>query len=82
MQVHPLGWENPLEKGMAIHSVSLSGEFHGQRSLQAAVLRTAKSRMRLKRLSARACVHRENKGLRTSYSSDTWESKVESFGRF
>ena len=26
-------WEDPLEKGMATHSVFLPGEFHGQRSL-------------------------------------------------
>ena len=36
-QVQPLGWEDPLEKGMATHSSilknSLPGEFHGQRSL-------------------------------------------------
>ena len=29
---HPLGWEDPLEKGMAIHSMVLPGEVHGQRS--------------------------------------------------
>ena len=28
-----LGWEDPLEKGMAIHSSILPGEFHGQKSL-------------------------------------------------
>ena len=28
-----LGWEDPLEKGMATHSIFLHGEFHGQRSL-------------------------------------------------
>ena len=27
------GWEDPLEKGMAIVQVFLPGEFHGQRSL-------------------------------------------------
>ena len=43
-QVRFLGWEDPLEKGMATHSsilffffsstpVFLPGEFHGQRSL-------------------------------------------------
>ena len=32
-QVLPLGQENPLEKGMATHSVFLPGEFHGQWSL-------------------------------------------------
>ena len=31
--VQSLGQENPLEKGMAIHSVFFPGEFHGQRSL-------------------------------------------------
>ena len=31
--VRSLGWEDPLEKGMATHSSILSGEFHGQRSL-------------------------------------------------
>ena len=29
----PLGQEDPLEKGMATHSVFLPGESHGQRSL-------------------------------------------------
>ena len=32
-QVWSLGWEDPLEKGMAIHSSILAGEFHGQRDL-------------------------------------------------
>ena len=32
-QVHSLGQEDPLEKGMTIHSSSLAGESYGQRSL-------------------------------------------------
>ena len=32
-QVQFLGWEDPLGKGMATHSVFLLGESHGQRSL-------------------------------------------------
>ena len=28
-----LGWEDPLEKGMATHSMFFSAECHGQRSL-------------------------------------------------
>ena len=28
-----LGWEDPLEKGMTIHSSGVPREFHGQRSL-------------------------------------------------
>ena len=35
-RVRSLGWEDPLEKGMATHCsilVFLPGEFHGQRSL-------------------------------------------------
>ena len=32
-QVLSLGWENPLEKGMVIHSSILAWEIHGQRSL-------------------------------------------------
>jgi len=31
--VRSLGWEDPLEKEMAIHSSILPGKFHGQRSL-------------------------------------------------
>ena len=31
--VWSLGWEDPLEKGMAAHPVVLPGESHGQRSL-------------------------------------------------
>ena len=33
MGVLSLGWEDPLEKGMATPPVFLPGEFHGQRSL-------------------------------------------------
>ena len=32
-QVQSLGWEDPLEKGMATCSSCLPGEFHGQRRL-------------------------------------------------
>ena len=33
MWVPSLGWEDPLEKGMATYSVFLPGESYGQRSL-------------------------------------------------
>ena len=33
MQARSLGQEDPLEEGMATHSVSLPGESQGQRSL-------------------------------------------------
>ena len=33
MWVWSLGWEDPLEEGMATHSSILAGESHGQRSL-------------------------------------------------
>ena len=33
-QVQSLGWENPLEKEMAIRSSILPGKSHGQRSLE------------------------------------------------
>ena len=33
-QVRSLGQEDPLEKGMTTTSVFLSGEFHGQKSLE------------------------------------------------
>ena len=32
-RVQSLGWEDPLEKGMATTAVFLPGEFHGQGSL-------------------------------------------------
>ena len=32
-QVRALGWEDPLEKGTAIHSIFFPGEICGQRSL-------------------------------------------------
>ena len=34
IQVQSLGQEDPMEKGLAIHSVFLPGEFHEQRSLR------------------------------------------------
>ena len=33
MWVQPLGWEEPLEEGMATTPVFWAGESHGQRSL-------------------------------------------------
>ena len=35
--VHFLGWEDPLEKGMATFSSILAWKFHGQRSLKPTV---------------------------------------------
>ena len=32
MRVRSLAWEDPLEPGMAAHSIFLPGESHGQRS--------------------------------------------------
>ena len=32
-----LGWENPLDKGMATHSSILAREIHGQRNLAQSV---------------------------------------------
>ena len=32
-RVRSLGWEDPLEEGMATHCSVLAGKFHGQRSL-------------------------------------------------
>ena len=34
MQVQFLGWEDPLDEGMATHSRILPGESHGQMSLR------------------------------------------------
>ena len=33
MQIRSLGWEDPLEEGMATTPIFLPGESHGQRSL-------------------------------------------------
>ena len=46
-QVQALGWEDPLEKGMATlpTPVFLPGQLHGQRSLASSVHGVAKSRM-------------------------------------
>ena len=51
MQVRSLGWENPLEEGMATHSSILPGECHRQRSLAESVHRVTKSWTQLKLLS-------------------------------
>ena len=43
MWVQSLGQEDPLEEGMATHSVFLPGEAHGQRNLQSIVLQRVRS---------------------------------------
>ena len=44
-QVRSLGWGDPLEKGMATHSVLLPGESHGQGAWMATGLRDQHSDM-------------------------------------
>ena len=46
-----LGQEDPLEEGMATHSIFLPGESHGQRSLVGYSPSVTRSRTQLKRLS-------------------------------
>ena len=46
-QVQSLGWEGPLEEGMAPTPVFLPGESHGQRSLAGYSPRVVKSQARL-----------------------------------
>ena len=47
-RVQSLGWEDPLEKGMATTLVFLPGKSHGQRSLAGYIVHgVAKSRTRL-----------------------------------
>ena len=41
--VQSLGWEDPLEKGMATHPSTPAGEFHGQKSLGTTVHEITKS---------------------------------------
>ena len=56
MQVQSLGWEDPLEEGVAT-PVFLLGESHGQRSLVGCTVhRAAKNQARLKRFSMHACI--------------------------
>ena len=40
--VRSLGWEDPLEKGKATHSVFWPGEFHGQGRLVGYILANAR----------------------------------------
>ena len=47
MQVRSLGWEGPLEEGMAPTPVFLPRESHGQRSLMGYSPRVIKSQARL-----------------------------------
>ena len=47
-QFWSLGWDNPLEKEMAIHSSILAQRIPGQRSLEGTVHGAAKSRTRLR----------------------------------
>ena len=45
--VQSLGWEDPLEKDMTIHTNILAGEFHGQRSLAGTIHGITKNWTRL-----------------------------------
>ena len=66
MWVRPLGWEDPLEEGMATHSSILAKESHGQRSL-AGYHEGAKSQTQLKLLSTYTETKRKEKKFRFPY---------------
>ena len=51
-----LGWEDPLEKGMAIHSSILLAEFH-RKEEPGGVHRVTQSQAQLKQLSMHACLN-------------------------
>jgi len=52
MQVSSLNWKDPMEEGMATHSIFWPGEPHGQRSLAGYIVhRVAKSQIPLKWLN-------------------------------
>ena len=54
--VRSLGWEDPLEKGMAPHS-SMPGEVHGQRSLVGYSQWDRKDSDTTERLNSKACFY-------------------------
>ena len=47
MRVQSLGWEDPLEEGMATNSSILAWRIHGERSLVGIVYKVAKSQTQL-----------------------------------
>ena len=52
----PLGWEDPLEEGVAAHSVFLPGESLGQRRLVGYIVHgLANSQIQMKQLSTLFC---------------------------
>ena len=56
-QVRSLGQEDPLEEGMAVHSILLLRESRGQRKVADYAHRVAETWTRLKRLSAHTHTH-------------------------
>ena len=57
--VRSLGWEDPLEEGMATTPVFLPGEFHGERSLMGYSPCGHKESDTNERLSTAHAVHRQ-----------------------
>ena len=55
--VRSLGWEDPLEEGMATHSSILAGKSHGQRSLVGYSPWSYKESDAMERLSMHTCIN-------------------------
>ena len=72
-----LGWEDPLEKGKATHSIFWPGEFHGQRSLQAMAHGVAKRRTQLSDFHFSKLRSQETSGNNRTSQSSQW-----SFNRY
>ena len=66
--VQSLGWEDPLEKGLATHSSILAGEFHGQRNLAGYSPRSCKESDATERLT-----HRQYTNSLTNLIHHRWQ---------
>ena len=73
--VQSLSWEDPLEKGMATHSVFLPGEFHGQRSLEGYSPWGPKESDRTERLAHIYIPIQTLKNTNKANKTDTWASR-------
>ena len=71
--VQSLGWEGPLEEGMATHSSILAWKSHGQRSL-VGCCPWGRTELDMTEATSHACLHALEKEMATHSSILAWKS--------